>query len=262
MEASVLFFDIDGTLVDAKNRLPDSAAAAIRAADAAGHICVVNTGRPYPHIVDCVRELPFAGYVCGCGQEILYRGRVLRRMTLTPAESARVIRLARACRTDLYLEGQEGLWVDFYSHPMPELVARELDKFRRRGLHDERDILAPDFVFDKCCAWREPDSDMERFTAGTADLFAPIDCGQYLEMVRRGCSKLTGIREFLKLTGQENAVTYAFGDSSNDLPMLRAADHSAVIGSRCADACACAEFVAPPLEEDGLAAALRHFGLC
>ena len=43
----VIFFDIDGTLVDEKTQiLPQSACDAIHALVARGHIPVVNTGRP------------------------------------------------------------------------------------------------------------------------------------------------------------------------------------------------------------------------
>ena len=47
----VIFFDIDGTLMDEKSQiLPRSAADAIASLVEKGHIPVVNTGRPYGHV--------------------------------------------------------------------------------------------------------------------------------------------------------------------------------------------------------------------
>lgn len=43
---SIVFFDLDGTLVDEDGNIPPSAALAIRRLRENGHYCVVNTGLP------------------------------------------------------------------------------------------------------------------------------------------------------------------------------------------------------------------------
>lgn len=43
---SIIFFDIDGTVMDLDGTIPPSAVTAVRRLRQAGHHCVINTGRP------------------------------------------------------------------------------------------------------------------------------------------------------------------------------------------------------------------------
>ena len=53
----------------------------------------------------------------------------------------------------------------------------------------------------------------------------------------------------------------AFGDGANDLPMLRHAGISVVMGSAADDVKAQGDYVTGTADEDGIATALAHFGL-
>ena len=65
----VVFFDIDGTLVDDGSQvIPASAVEAVKQLRLNGHTPVVNTGRPYSHIDPRVREMAFGAWICGCGR--------------------------------------------------------------------------------------------------------------------------------------------------------------------------------------------------
>ena len=71
----VVFFDIDGTIVDdATQIIPESAVEAIGALRRNGHLPVVNTGRPFGHIDPRVRAMDFGGWICGCGMEVILNG--------------------------------------------------------------------------------------------------------------------------------------------------------------------------------------------
>ena len=52
----MLFFDIDGTLIDPKTdfKIPESAMGAIRKLQRAGHLAVVNTGRTASFMENCI----------------------------------------------------------------------------------------------------------------------------------------------------------------------------------------------------------------
>ena len=61
--------------------------------------------------------------------------------------------------------------------------------------------------------------------------------------------------------GVEPAEMAAVGDSFNDLPMLRASGLSIAMGNAPEQVKAEADFVAPTVEEDGLAFAIREYVL-
>lgn len=62
----IVFFDIDGTLIDdATQTLPESALEAVAALRRQGHLAILNTGRPYSHIDPRVLQGTWDGCVCG-----------------------------------------------------------------------------------------------------------------------------------------------------------------------------------------------------
>ncbi|HRR76277.1 MAG TPA: HAD hydrolase family protein [Ruminococcus sp.] len=76
----------------------------------------------------------------------------------------------------------------------------------------------------------------------------------------KGFSKATAIDVILRKLEIPVSEAYAIGDSMNDLPMLKAVPNSIAMGG--------AEVIYPyvsyittPIEEEGIANALRHFGL-
>ena len=72
MDRKCLFFDIDGTLVDEHtHHIPQDAVEALHQARRNGHLLFINTGRPYSHIIDEVKQVGFDDYCCGCGSEII-----------------------------------------------------------------------------------------------------------------------------------------------------------------------------------------------
>ena len=77
---SIIFFDIDGTIMDVNGSIPPSAAEAVRQLRQAGHHCIINTGRPRIAMEPQLLELAFDGLVCSCGQYLQLDGRVLRHV--------------------------------------------------------------------------------------------------------------------------------------------------------------------------------------
>ena len=71
-QKTVIFFDIDGTLIDNDTQvIPQSAIDAVKQLRAKGHIPVVNTGRPFAQIDPRIRAMDFSAWICSCGMEIL-----------------------------------------------------------------------------------------------------------------------------------------------------------------------------------------------
>ena len=83
MEPWLLFFDIDGTLLDNDtNRVPESTVKALKKAQAAGHKIFLCTGRCRVFIPKQVAEIGFDGMVAGCGTALYYEGQKKMHATL------------------------------------------------------------------------------------------------------------------------------------------------------------------------------------
>ena len=259
MERSLIFFDVDGTIVDGEFHVPDSAAAAIRAARKNGHICVVNTGRPFSHIEPAVKEIGFDGYICSCGQHILLGGGSVFRRSLPTEVCQEILRLARAGGLDVVLEDEDGIWFDRTRPMRPEVLAT-YTHFAARGFDVTRPVDRPDLRFDKFCVFTNPDSDPAVLLDYIREYCTVIHReGDLLEFVVKGCSKETGIRTVMERTGILPENCYAIGDSANDIGMLKAAGHSAAMGNATPQAKEAADFVTEDNSHNGAAAAIERF---
>lgn len=256
-----IFFDIDGTIIDAEGYIPSTAVQAIHAARRAGVHCIINTGRPFSHVDPAVKAIGFDGYICSCGQHILFNGELISHQGFSPRFRRQVVELARQCRVDVVYEAEEGIWFDLF-HPPLKVITDTQIQFALRGFDISHSVDAPDFTFDKLCAFPHPDSDIDRFLA-----FIEPHCtviyreGGMLEIIKRGCSKEGGLKEVIRLLDLPLENCYAIGDSTNDLPMLTCVTHSIAMGNAPDEVKAVAEYVTDILQNDGLSHALTHFGL-
>ncbi|MBQ4416123.1 MAG: HAD hydrolase family protein, partial [Butyrivibrio sp.] len=80
-------------------------------------------------------------------------------------------------------------------------------------------------------------------------------------IIPKGSGKDEGIRRTCELLDIPHEATYAVGDSSNDLGMLRYAAHGICMGNGTAEAKEAAEYVTAALKDDGLYKAMEHYGL-
>ena len=258
----VIFFDIDGTLMDEKSQiLPQSAADAIAALVEKGHIPVVNTGRPYTHIDPRVRALPFAGWICAGGQQVRLGERWLKNETVPMEWMPEIIEAVRRNNLQVVYEAEGGFYLDgAYSDKHPE-IAIQSALIRSIGCYVRDVEEGLDHPVVKFCTFDIPGSDRGAFIEAVKQWFDPIDRRGMAEFLIKGNSKAAGLQLVLDAIGCPLADTMAFGDSGNDLPMLKAVGTAVCMGNGVEEAKQAAHFVTKSVMEDGIDYALRHFGL-
>lgn len=82
-----------------------------------------------------------------------------------------------------------------------------------------------------------------------------------IDVIPKGDGKADGIQATLDYYGLNWEEVIAFGDADNDLSMLRLAGIGVAMGNGEESAKAAADYVTGPVDQDGVSAALRHFGL-
>ena len=260
MSRKVIFFDIDGTIITADGNIPDSAVNAICRARENGHICVVNTGRPFSHIDPKVIAIGFDGYICSCGQRIIYNCESVFRDGLTAELCGKIVKLCRDCGVVPIYEDEEGIWYD-PKCPECEVVRLTREQFVDRTVHLRCDIDREDFRFDKFCVWYFEESNTAAFRRFIEKYCTVIEReGNMLELVKLGYSKQTGIQRLIDYVKTEPENCYAIGDSTNDLPMLCAVGHSIAMGNAPDAVKSVVEYTTDSINDDGLANALKHYG--
>ena len=83
----------------------------------------------------------------------------------------------------------------------------------------------------------------------------------FFEVVPKGISKASGMRFVCNQLGIDQTRTVAFGDSANDISMLRCAHTSVAMGGGNPILFDLVDHVTSPVMEDGIAKAMRHLKL-
>lgn len=259
----VVFFDIDGTIVDEDTQLiPESTVRAVEKLKENGHIAVVNTGRPLSHIDPRVRNMAFSGWVCGCGMEVSLRGQWLYRKHPEPWLCRYVRDSIRECGMQVLFETEDGAIVADAERSVHPTAILEVTRMRAKGFEILQIDEMPQPRFMKLVTYDWPGCRREEFIRRMEPYFTCIDRGNtMIELVLRGCSKARGMEALLDHLGVQRQDTMAIGDSTNDLPMFAVAGHTVCLGGGMQELKDKAEYITDTVMNDGIEKALIRFGL-
>ena len=271
----ILFIDVDGTLVDYHNRLPESAVTAIRAARAAGHRVYLCTGRSRAEMPEMLWQIGVDGMVGGNGSYVEDAGQVVWHQTLTGQECRAIVDWLHGRGLEFYLETNAGLFAseDFERAAMPVMALYSARKGQPApttasagfhgmvfgaGLHRD-DVNKVSYILASYAdhlAATEAFPGLQHGTWGGRDAEALFgDIGP------SGITKAHAVDALLDHLQADRADTIAFGDASVDIPMFQACAVGVAMGNASDDLKALATLVTGDVEADGLADAFRDLGL-
>lgn len=256
----IIFFDIDGTLIDERFQMLDSTKRAIAKARSNGHICMINTGRTDKLVGGRISELvEFDGYLMGCGTMITYHNQVLLHKTFDEEQARHIIDGLRKYKIDAVLEGSANNFHD------------DLEKINTKTFYDfvvrfaECDYGSYEEAighFDKFYAYVEERDTMDAFRREYEHMLDFIDREKgFYEIVPKGYSKASGMQYIARYLNLSMEDTVAIGDSTNDIPMLEAAHISIAMGNSTGRVLDLADYVTTDVDKDGVWNALKWLGV-
>lgn len=260
MSKKAVFFDIDGTLWDEHFVIPESTRKAIAELRANGHYAFLCSGRTRAFIRDeNLLSLGFDGILSGCGTQIEYQGETLFYKRLEQELIHKALHILRENHVSTIFEGRYHLYLDeeeFKGDPYVERLREALgeDAHAIAGNEDEMEISK-----FSCYASEETYAKVLPFLE--ADYTPLMHTEQVAEFVPKGFSKASGIAKACELLSIAHEDTYAFGDSINDVEMLKYVQHGIVMGNGTDVAKEAGDYITASLHEDGIYKGLAHFGL-
>lgn len=262
MERKMVFFDIDGTIVDNETHIiPQSTKEAIRKIKQNGHIAVVNTGRTWATIDDRLKELDFDGYICGCGTYILYHGEWLLKKHLSRELCVETVERFRIWKVPAFFEGYEGIYFDVNAGFTDKRVEEIQKSMNDMAKEIPRELADVDFNFDKLCLYFLEDSNKEEALSWLEEHFFCIKREhEMMEIVPKGYSKATGMEYLRKRLEIPLENCYAIGDSTNDLSMLSAVPNSIAMGEAPEEVKRVCRYQTKKVMEDGIFLILKQCG--
>lgn len=250
----IVFFDIDGTLLDHDKNLPSSTKDALTELKKNGVFVAIATGRA-PFMFENLREeLDIDSFVSFNGQYVVFENEVIYENPLKEVELERLLRQSEANGHPLIFMNEKTMKASVQHHSYIEESLGSL-KFT----HPEMDT---DFYINRkiyqallfCKDGKEqeyvnPHFDFIRWHPFSVDILPA------------GGSKAEGILKMVERLGFKMEDVYAFGDGLNDLEMLRAVGTGVAMGNGVKEAKEQADMITRDVSEDGIWHALKELKL-
>ncbi len=255
----IVFFDIDGTLIDGKQNMPTSVAQSIEKLRQSGHIPILSTGRPLCTIPPFVTSLGFLGVIGACGTSVRLLGKTILEETLPNAYLKELIYCLEYNQVNPLLEGAEAVYVADLSNNKYE---EDRMKYLSWGCDIFRSWKSDSVRVNKLTYLLDVAGDFKPVRQLLEQEFIQIEYNEVLgDWIRKGFSKATAIERVVGILGGSLKDAVAFGDSKNDIEMLQLVGCGVAMGNASEETKQVADYIAKPIWEDGIACALSELGL-
>ena len=273
----LIFLDIDGTLtVAGENTPPDSALKAIKNAQEAGNKVFLCTGRNLDMLSPLLRYgfdgvIGISGGYVAVGKNEPYK--VLFDCPMDDSVRDKTLEVLHKNGVFCTLEAKDATWGDenigeflegqnegnseierwrkalsesLSIKPMSDYDGRPVYKIvimclKLSQLDEAKELLEKDFNF---CIQEVPEHGCVNG-----------------ELINRCFDKGRGVELIRKYYGVDTADTYGFGDSMNDLEMIKAAGHGICMENGSKELKKHADYICPSVQEDGLYKAFEKYEL-
>lgn len=261
MDKKAIFFDIDGTIYSYDKGVIEDTKDAIRELRANGHLVFLCTGRTYPMVTDDIRDIGFDGVVAGGGTYIEFDNKVLFKKDIDADITNDVIRCMRKNGIMPIPEGHEYLYFETEDKIKP-VYRRAYDIYMNSIPDRIRLIDIGDVRAAKVSGAFDDDSNIEAVVRKMESRFRyVIHNDKLLELIPKNYSKAEGIKLLISEIGVKWENTYAYGDSFNDLEMLKYVKYGVAMGNSHKDLFSQVEYRTGDYDKGGVRESLERFGL-
>ncbi|HEM5230707.1 TPA: HAD family hydrolase [Streptococcus suis] len=275
----IIFLDVDGTLVDYHNRIPESAIRAIRLARENGHLVYVCTGRSRAEMQPELWEIGLDGMIGGNGSYVEHQGQVIMHQLLSEEDSRAIVDWLHERGLEFYLESNNGLFASenfreraretlrIYSmnkgKTAEEVATQEVEDVIHGMIFDgqlyRNDLNKVSFVLD---SYKDHLDSKQAFPQLVANTWGGRgESALFGDLGVKDIDKAHAISVLLDHLGASQADTIAFGDAKIDISMLDYCAIGVAMGNGGAEILAMADMITDDVEEDGLYNAFEKLGL-
>ena len=276
----LIALDLDGTLLDSGKRLSAVNREALAAAAARGVEIVPTTGRFFGMMPACVRELPFVRYAITINGAQVYdrstdsalvREEIPLDTALTVMKSLDDFDVIYDCYRNNWGWMTQSFKDRSVEYATNEHYVRMIAEFRRGvpALKAHLESTRSEGDVQKMMLFSRLDDSEARCLQDVRkmmeDRFPQLkvtaSTWNNLEINALTAHKGVALRRFAEVLGCTLENCMSFGDGLNDLTMVEAAGVGVAMANAAPEVLAAADYVADSNDEDGVATALRHFGL-
>lgn len=215
---AALFFDLDGTLLGSDGKVRDEDVKILTRLSKDGHCIFINTGRAKAYLPKGILDtIPFTGIICGASY-IECKGKILKNDLLSKQARRQVLELCRENNIPLIFEGVKTNYYYKFGGSAVQIT-------------EDRELAGKDgyIHYDDYCNGEDIQTTKATFLKKINDLdvssvteLRVIKFKTYAEALIKGNDKANAMTAVLEYLGISPEYTVSFGDSENDVEMLKA----------------------------------------
>lgn len=251
----VVFFDLDGTLLNEHKTIDPDVSQALDQLKENGYLRVIASGRHESELRDSRKQAGIDSFIALNGGYIEYEGKAIYKAQIKKEVVAGVVQIANDLKESVaFFSGHHkgrtnttDIMKDAFAYsktPMPDLDPEFYEKYPVYMM----------LIFTK-------DNDRRYAYPYSEDLTFYRNTPYSIDTVLKDASKAQGIQKLMQAMDLEGLPTYAFGDGFNDLPMLGLVDHPIAMGNGIDPVKDRAEYITETNERGGIVQGLKHYGL-
>lgn len=250
------FFDIDGTLYShTKQETCESTMKALHSLKEKGIKIFLATGRHFRKIEKfSISQIPFDGYVTLNGQICTDSNKnLLFGNPIKGPDAQYLVDVFEKKERPLMIIEQDRMYINFIDEAVKkaqEAISTglpQIDEYHGAKIYQFIGYVTR--AEEEELAKMIPNCKLTRWYEGGVDIISKFG------------GKVTGIRKMLEAYGLTREEIIAFGDGENDMEMLEFAGIGVAMGNAKDVVKEKADYVTAHIDEDGIAKALKHFGL-
>ncbi|REK65731.1 MULTISPECIES: Cof-type HAD-IIB family hydrolase [Cohnella] len=256
MAYKIVFFDIDGTLVDEEKQIPGDAAKAIRELQEKGIVTAIATGRAPYFFQPIAAEVGIASYISLNGAYVVHDGAPIYKHTIPRTALETLVGLAATHGHPLVFQGSEGYFANADAHPH---VIESISSLKVELPGFNPSFWETDEIFQ---AFLHCEEHEEHLYGELLNELRLVRWHQKaMDVLPNGGSKARGIEQLLKHLGIAPEEAVAFGDGLNDKEMLSFVGLGIAMGNAHEQLKPYADYVTARVDEGGIVSGLRYAGL-
>lgn len=217
------FFDIDGTLIDEKNKIyeiPPKTAQMLHKLQAQGNKIIVCTGRAKGYLPISILKQNFDGYITTNGSYVEFENKILFQQSIDPIIVEKVKDVFLKYDSQIILECQKYCWIEDIKDSLIQkfISTYKVDTtiFKEWSLNNMND------GYYKITGIFKDDISRSKIETELKDIVKILDHSNrtYADINEKKMNKAVGIHILATKLNLNNHDLYAFGDGANDYEML------------------------------------------
>ncbi|MFB0828204.1 Cof-type HAD-IIB family hydrolase [Brevibacillus laterosporus] len=258
MPYKVIFFDMDGTLLNEQKQIPEDTRKALRQLRDSGIHTVIATGRSPFHVRKLAEDLEIETLVCFNGAYVEHKGEVVYSTPIDVHSIEKLYQLVMARNHALVYLSDDSFYA---THEGNEMVNRAVSSilFDPPGMDAEVFRNKPIYQCWLHCAEGEEGVYEQDDTLQNVRFFRWHDVS--LDVMPKDGSKAKGIEALLQHLTVDRSEAIAFGDGKNDIEMIQFVGMGVAMGNAHPDVFLHANYVTKHVDEGGISHALKELNI-